>query len=169
MKKYCFDTSGLSNPLETTPEDIHASLWIRVISVIEGDGVAVTQEIYDEMKRFPEGTVADCIGRNKNALVMDVGQDTWDWESYTNHIARCRKQYERHISEYSGGSSKTICMNDMTIICLAKTLNLPVVSQEALVREVNGASKRRIPNICRSEGVTHMRFNDFLRRENIRL
>ena len=27
MKKYAFDTSGISNPLESMPEDIHESLW----------------------------------------------------------------------------------------------------------------------------------------------
>jgi hypothetical protein len=32
MKKYCLDTSGLSNPLEFMPEDIHVTLW-GVLSV----------------------------------------------------------------------------------------------------------------------------------------
>jgi len=27
MKKYAFDTSGISNPLESMPEDIHESIW----------------------------------------------------------------------------------------------------------------------------------------------
>ncbi len=27
MKKYAFDTSGISNPLESMPEDIHESMW----------------------------------------------------------------------------------------------------------------------------------------------
>ena len=65
------------------------------------------------------------------------------------------------------GSAKTICLNDLTIIALAKTLGLPVVSMERLVSEGPGTKKRRIPNICKAEGVEHLSFNDFLRREKL--
>lgn len=42
MKRYCFDTSGISNPVETMPDDIFESLWLKVIAVIEAGEIAVT-------------------------------------------------------------------------------------------------------------------------------
>jgi len=48
-KKYCLDTSGLSNPLEAMPEDVHSTLWKSVASVICAGKFAVTKEIYDEL------------------------------------------------------------------------------------------------------------------------
>ena len=71
------------------------------------------------------------------------------------------------ISEFTGGSARTICLNDLTIIALAKTLGLPLVSMERLVSEEPGSKKRRIPNICNAEGVKHLAFNNFLRREGL--
>ena len=72
------------------------------------------------------------------------------------------------ISEYNGGYKKTVCLNDISIIALAKSLALPVVSMEALIRQP-GAKWRRIPNVCLAENVEHLWFNDFLRRENVHL
>ena len=54
----------------------------------------------------------------------------------------------------------------MSIIALAKTLELPVLSMETRVRDSN-SKKRKIPNICDEEGVPHIIFNDFLRNEGI--
>ena len=59
-------------------------------------------------------------------------------------------------------------MNDISIIALAKVLALPVVSMETLIRQPE-AKWRRIPNVCLAENVEHLSFNDFLRRENVRL
>ncbi len=58
-------------------------------------------------------------------------------------------------------------MNDLTIIAMAKTLGLPVVSMEKAVSEAPGTKKRRIPNICKAEGVLHLGFNDFLHQEGL--
>jgi hypothetical protein len=46
MKKYCFDTSGLSNPWLELPDDIFASVWDQVIDRIEGGMIGATAEIY---------------------------------------------------------------------------------------------------------------------------
>ena len=78
MKKYCFDTSGISNPLELMPEDIHASLWNGFKAKCLQPGIiAVTQEIYDEMPHI-QGSVGQCIKDHKADLLMEVGDD-WDW------------------------------------------------------------------------------------------
>src|SRR5262249_19409221 len=71
-KKYCFDTSGISNPLETMPEDIHESAWTKIKACIEGGMFAVTTEIYDEMIHIT-GTVGECIGAKEAALVLEIG------------------------------------------------------------------------------------------------
>jgi hypothetical protein len=78
MKRYCFDTSGISNPLEAMPEDIHQSMWGGFkTKCLESAIIAVTQEIYAEMEHIP-GTVGQCIRDNKANLIMEVGED-WDW------------------------------------------------------------------------------------------
>jgi dephospho-CoA kinase len=50
----------------------------------------------------------------------------------------------------------------MTIIALAKTLGLPVVSMEKFIHQQD-SKNRRIPNICQMEGIQHLDFNQFLR------
>ncbi len=78
-----------------------------------------------------------------------------------------QEHYAEFISEYShGGSKKTIGLKDLTIISLAKTLTLPVVSMEKPVR-ASSHKKRRIPDICDAESVLHYSFIDFLRFEGI--
>ena len=166
MKKYCFDTSGISNPLETMPEDIHEWMWEWFCDFIRSGAIAVTTEIYDEMCHI-EGTVGDTIRDNKPALVLEIEFGEWDWEVYTQNIDLiCTSQHD-FISEYSGGSPKTVCLNDISIVALAKTLGLPVVSMESFVRDA-GAKKRRIPNVCEIEGVQHLTFNQCLRTEKAR-
>lgn len=60
-------------------------------------------------------------------------------------------------------------MNDLTIIALAKTLGLPVISSEKKTNVGQESDKRqKIPDICDKEGVTHLSFNDLLRAEGIR-
>ena len=53
MKKYCLDTSGLSNPLESMPEDIHSSLWLKIAGLVVDGKFAVTAEIYEELGHLP--------------------------------------------------------------------------------------------------------------------
>lgn len=166
MKRYCFDTSGLSNPLEMMPEDIHESMWRKIVSILESDSVAVTTEIYEEMTHI-SGIVGECVRTNRSSLVLEVNQSGWNWQSYVAHSVRMNSQYKPFISEYSGNSPKTICLNDMTIVALAKTLDLPLVSMEVSV--MNSPAKRRIPDICNAEGVEHLDFVGFLRREGIRI
>lgn len=167
MKKYCFDTSGLSNPLETMPEDIHESMWKRVRALIVAGHIAVTQEIYDEMIHIG-GTVGKCIVGHKKLVLLEVNSNSWNWQLYVDHAAAMQAAHHKYISEYNGGSPKTVCLNDISIIALAKALKLPVVGMESYVT-VASSNKRRIPNICKAEDVEHLTFSDFLRRETIRV
>jgi uncharacterized protein DUF4411 len=163
MKRYCFDTSGIFNPLETMPEDIHGWLWKRMIDFIESGSIAVTTEIYEEMTHIGGG-VGECIKRSTKTMILEVNSDSWDWKSYVRHIACMQKKYHPYISEYNGGSKRTICLNDLSIIALAKTLGVPVVSMEAYIMQPE-AKWRRIPNVCQLESVEPLTFNQFLRRD----
>ena len=59
-------------------------------------------------------------------------------------------------------------LNDISIIALAKALDLPLVSMEKPA-SVNATARRKIPDVCRLVQVEHLTFNDFLRREGISL
>lgn len=167
IKRYCFDTSGITNPLESMPADIHGSMWAAFRLMVEHGLVAATAEIYAEMCHII-GPVGQCLTDCKSEVLLEVGDPEWDWKTYLQYAAQMQVTHQEFISEYGGnGSAKTICLNDITSIALAKTLKIPVVSMEAFVKEDPGTKKRRIPNICKSEGVEHLTFNDFLRREKL--
>ena len=67
MKEYCFDMSGISNPLETMPADIHTSFWSLVRKFLVSGKVAVTKEKYEEMVHIP-GPVGDEIRKNEEII-----------------------------------------------------------------------------------------------------
>ena len=108
--------------------------------------------------------MGDCIKENKKLLVLEIGQGKWDSGGYIRNVNGLQARHKNFISEYSGGSKKTICLNDISIIALSKTLSIPLVSMEKPVQE-SGAKKRRIPDICKAENVEHLTFNQFLRAE----
>src|SRR5262249_45724570 len=129
MKAYCLDTSGVSAPLEFMPEDIHPSIWSSVVGLVTSGKFAVTAEIYDELCHLP-GSIGDCIKANQENLQLEIEEDTWDWKTYVAHYEDMKTKYAAVISEYNGNRKNTVGLKDLTIIALAKTLNLPVVSSE---------------------------------------
>lgn len=166
MKAYCFDTSGISNPLEVMPADIHESMWGKITDIIRDGIIGVTTEIYGEMVHIP-GVVGECIKEHKAQLVLEVSQGDWDWASYVKFCTEMNVAHHAFISEYSGGSPRTIGLVDMSIIALAKALHVPVVSMEVSAKP--SLDKRRIPDVCLLEGVQHLTFSEFLRQMQIRL
>ncbi len=167
MKRYCFDTSGLSKPYQDMPEDIYGRLWEGMKQVITAGLIAVTKEIYDEMVCI-EGSLGECIRANQAKLQLEIGQPDWNWEAYLAHMVRMQTQHHAYISEYTGGRKGTVGLKDLTIIGMAKTLGLPVVSMEVFITQ-SESKNRRIPNICHMEGVEHLDFNHFLRKQGLRL
>jgi len=167
MKKYCLDTSGFSNPLEFMPEDIHPTIWAKMADLVTRGTFAVTVEIYEELKHL-QGSIGECIKDNDTALQMEIEED-WDWNAYLIHYEEMKIKYAGLISEYNGNRKGTIGLKDLTIIALAKTLGLPVVSGEKETRVEQDSNKRqKIPDICKKEAVDHLDFNDLLRAERIR-
>jgi Domain of unknown function (DUF4411) len=165
MKKYCFDTSGISTPLELMPEDIHKSAWASIKALIASGIFAVTAEIYDEMTHIT-GTVGECIIVHKGALILEVGEGEWDWESYTKHTTRMQDDYKQFISEFNYSLKSTVCITDISIIALAKTLAVPLVQMESAVNN-DASKKRRIPDICKLEEVDCLHFSQFCRKESL--
>lgn len=164
MKAYCLDTSGLSNPLEFMPEDIHPTLWAKIEAIVCAGRFAATAEIYDELTHLP-GSIGNCLQQNKDAVLMEVASGQWDWNGYIAHGTRMQADHHDFISEYNGNRKGTVGLNDISIVALARCIALPVISMESLSNP--GPNKRRIPHICGAEGVEHLTFNDFLRREGI--
>jgi hypothetical protein len=167
MPKYCIDTSGLSHPYEELPEDIFDSLWKFVRAKIAEGIFAVTREIFDEMERI-DGGLGKYISENKDTILYEVNQGDWDWRKYLATSSAMTTRHQAHISEFSGGSPRTICLNDLSIIALADTLGLPVISMEARILDLAQTPKRKIPNICDAENIVHYNFNEFLRLEGYR-
>jgi hypothetical protein len=169
MKAYCLDTCGISAPLEFMPEDIHPSIWAGVAALVAAGTFAVTTEIYEELTHLP-GPIGDCIRANQENLQLEIEEESWDWQTYLAHYEEMKIKYETVISEYNGNRKNTVGLNDLTIIALAKTLNLPVISSEKKLNAMQESEKRqKIPDICDKEDVPHMSFNDLLRAEGIRI
>lgn len=167
FKAYCLDTSGLSNPLGGMPEDIYSILWSKIIASMIAGKFAVTKEIYDELSCL-NGSIGDCIKKNKAALLLEIGEANWDWALYIQHVNRMRDTYKDVISEYNNNRKGTIGLTDLSIVALAKCLNLPVISMEALSFQTSQI-KIRIPGLCNLENVPHMDFNQFLRTDGIKI
>jgi Domain of unknown function (DUF4411) len=160
--------SGVSTPLEFIPEDIHPSIWSGVAGLVAAGKFAVTVEIYEELCHLP-GPFGECIKANEDNLQMEIEEDSWDWISYLAHYDAMKTKYASVISEYNGNRKNTVGLKDLTIIALAKTLNVPVVSSEKRLNSLQDSEKRqKIPDICDKEGVEHMTFNDLLRAEGIK-
>lgn len=164
-KKYCLDTSGFSNPLEFMPEDIHPILWEKVAQIVVSGFFAATTEIYQELERLP-GAIGECLKASCSAVRLEIGEE-WNWINYLEHVERLRAVYRSVISDYNGDRKGTVGLNDISIIALAKTLSLPVISMEADGFQLS-KKRMRIPQVCRAEAVQHFTFNDFLRIEGIR-
>jgi hypothetical protein len=106
---------------------------------------------------------------NEEHLQLKIEEESWDWKTYVAHYERLKAKYTAVISEYNNNRKNTVGLKDLTIVALAKTLNLPVVSSEKKLSAMQESDKRqKIPDICDKEGVEPMTFNDLLRAEGIK-
>jgi len=163
MPKYCLDTSAITNPLATIPQDLFPACWKGFEEMIMDGLFCCNAEIFLECT-YIEGPIGDCLKSQKADLVFEIGQGQWDWLTYVGHINRMQSSYHDFISEYHGNRQNTIGLNDLSIVALAKTLSLPVVSMEAPARQPS-TTKMRIPALCDAEGVDHLNFQELLRKE----
>lgn len=111
MQRYCLDTSGLSNPLENMPEDIHGSLWQQICDRVKAGQFVCNTEIMEELKSIP-GQVGACLVECCGHICLEIGDDAWPWQVYVEHVERMRVQHEAVISEYNG-NQKTLLGSTM--------------------------------------------------------
>ena len=123
-------------------------------------------EIGDELKSI-SGTLGECLAKCKEHCCLEIGAGDWPWNVYLQEVERMRKEYFDFISEYNGGRKDTIGLNDLSIVALAKTLQLPLLSMEKPNRGSPSKKKIRIPDLCLKEMIQHFDFNSFLRAERI--
>jgi hypothetical protein len=149
------------------PEDIHESLWRRIKQFIADGHVAMTTEIFDEMVLI-DGGLGDFISTLRDTILCEVGIDGWDWRTYITHTNRMQVSYRPFISEFNMNVKGTVGLNDISIICLAKTLGLPLMSMEKKTL-MTSAARRKIPDICVLEGIRPLTFSEFCRLEGLRV
>jgi hypothetical protein len=148
------------------PDDIFYSLWTEVVRVIESGVLCWNVEIAEELKSIP-GRVGACLSGCKECC-YEVDKDNWPVQEYLENVERMREFYRQYIAEYNNRKS-TVSLNDVSIVALGKTLKLPVISMEAPNPSGWSTVRMRIPALCEAESVMHLEFNDFLRREGIRV
>jgi hypothetical protein len=150
------------------PEDVDVfrPVWDCVVGCIEAGQIGVTAEVYDELCHI-SGKVGECIRDCKSRLLMEVNDTSWDGRSYISHFKRMSKVHHEWIADYTGKNrSKTIVLNDLTAVALAKSLGLPLISMESSAGD--SPKHKRIPDICGLENVLHLDFNAFLRIQGAR-
>lgn len=167
IKQFCVDTSGFSNPLETMPDDLYQPLWDSVCSIVADGILAVNVEVYEEMKGSLFGVIGEAIDSGSSSLILEIGDDSWKWKEYTDHLSEMTLRHQQFIAEYTG-RKRTVGLVDLSIVALAKTLNVPLVSMERPAG-VAATKCRKIPDICRLENVEHLDFNGFLRAVGVSL
>lgn len=166
MHKYCLDTSGISNPILDMPQDIYISLWNKVKSKLE-DGVFCWNVEIDEELKSVFGDVGDCLKACRSSCCFEVGMGDWPWNEYISLVNDWKDTYNQFISEYNGNRKKTMSLNDLSIVALAGSLGLPVVSMEKRNAGPESSTRLRIPDLCDRVYVRHLSFNEFLQSEGI--
>lgn len=150
------------------PEDLYGGLWTKVSGLIRAGMFCCNAEIAEQFDHV-EGVVGDCLREHLPVMVYEIGRPHWNWKGYVNHLNRMTDAYRPFISEYNGNRKNTVDTDDVSIVALAKTLGLPVVSMEAFDRGEPSAKRMRIPRLCDCEKVVHRTFNELLRIEGVKL
>ena len=166
MHKYCLDTSGFSNPLMTMPEDIHKTLWLNVVAKVKSKIFCWNPEIAEEMFSM-FGMIGDALRSCNPSCCYELGKGNWDWNTYLKTNDLWKEEYRPFISEYNNNRKSTIGLNDLSIVALAYTLGLPLVSMEVPNLVQPSQTKMRIPDLCSAVGVEHLNFTEICRKEGI--
>lgn len=164
--KYCLDTSGFSNPLMEMPEDIHINLWKNVESKVYQEIFCWNVEIDKEIALI-KGSIGRTLISCRNTCLFEVGKGNWNWKAYLEEYKMWCKTYRDYISEFNHDRKDTISLNDLSIVCFAKNLNLPIFSMEKPNLGQRSTKKIRIPELCSTVNVQHYNFIQICRKEGI--
>ena len=148
------------------PPDVHVSLWKLIRGLIEDGVFCWNTEIWEELDGSIRGEAGEWLNSCNHTACYEVWADGWDWQAYLSHVESMRTGYYEYISEYNGNRKSTVSLNDCSIVCLGKTLNLPVASMEKPNLQPS-AKRLRIPELCSLEGVLHFDLNQLLRKEGL--
>lgn len=148
------------------PPDIHVSLWAIIRKLFEDGVFCWNAEIWQEMNGSIPGEPGAWVKACNGESCFEIGSPKWDWIQYLGHYERIRKYYHDYISDYNGNRKGTVGLNDCSIVCLAKTLGLPVASMEKPCMQASG-KRMRIPELCKREKVDHFDLNQLLRKEGL--
>lgn len=148
------------------PEDIHKTLWPSVIQRIQTQIFCWNYEIAKEMESI-QGAVGAALNGCNGTCCYEIGKGSWDWKIYLETNSEWQKKFQQYISEYNGNRKNTIGLNDLSIVALAHTLELPIISMESRNMGQPSQTKLRIPDLCAAVGVTHYNFTELCRREKI--
>ncbi len=165
MPKYCLDTSGLSNPYVNMPEAVYPTVWNPIYSLIQSNLLCWNEEIDAELQLI-QGKLHSVLKNASKQCCYKIDDTTWAWQSYLNTYKTWDAKYYAYISEYNNNRKNTIGKNDISIVALSKTLNLPLISMEVPV-SVDAKKRLHIPDLCSKEGIKHLTFNELLIAEKI--
>jgi hypothetical protein len=166
--RYCLDTSAISNPLMGMPEDCFGSLWQKIETLISSNVFCCNAEIAEQYTHIV-GSVGKCLVYHTPKMLYEIGIGGWAWSEYILYVNIMSKKYHAFISDYHNNRQNTIDLKDLSLVALAKTLALPVVSMEGFDGGQISATKMRIPRLCINENVIHYTFIGLLRKEGITL
>jgi len=166
MPRYCLDTSWISNPLLEMPPDVHVTLWGRIRDLIEGGVFCWNTEIWEELDGSIQGDIGEFLKACNDGSCYEIGADHWNWRGYLENFEKVRVEYQGFISEYNGNRKNTVGLNDCSIVCLAKTLDLPVASMEKRSTQPS-VRKLRIPDLCDRIGIEHFDLTGLMRAEGL--
>ena len=166
MKKFVLDTSGLSKPIQDMPPHRHKRLWNCIKQSI-GNGVfATTEEVFEEeMLLLPDG-IGAYMADNRSSIVLDFGDPYVNWNDYVITANEMQILYRESTQRTLQGRTDTVGIKDISVVALAKVLNLPLVSEAALIHDTSQTYKRKIPNVCAEYSVKHLSFNEFIDAED---
>jgi hypothetical protein len=148
------------------PEDIHRTLWLNVVLKVQSQIFCWNEEIASELASI-RGPVGDALNSCNGSCCYEVGKGSWNWAGYVSTNNAWRKQFQQFISEYNGNRKNTIGLNDLSIVALAHTLRLPVISMESQNLGQPSLTKMRIPDLCKAVGIQHYNFTQLCRKESI--
>ena len=148
------------------PPDVHVTLWARIRGLLESGAFCWNTEIWDELDGSIQGEIGECLAGCNQEACYEVGAEHWDWGTYLENIEYVRTEYRDFISEYNSNRKRTVGLNDCSIVCLAKTLQLPVAIMEKPSGQAS-VNTLRIPDLCDREGVRHFDLTGLMRAEGL--
>lgn len=166
MPKYCLDTSGLSKPFIDLPQHVFPTLWQKVGECIANDCFCWNDDIAEQFERLVEPLQSLLKNRERTCRFRD-NDVSWPYDKYIALVSEWQTAYKQYISEFNDNRKDTIGLTDLSIVALAKTLTLPVVSMERPNSNQPSEKKIRIPELCEREKIKHLTFVEFLEAENI--